>query len=214
MIALCSYWTVPEGFRTVSVARNMPSGVSMPELRFLAPLSELGLKVSMTSAGGSPKAYSDAYFAGLRSRRREVEAWLAGLDPGEDLALCCWCNAGFGKAKEQIAEHGTFVCHTMLIGKLVRKYRRDVRVEPDQDRWVYSEYTWVSKEDIADGRERCRAESERRRGKGRVPVQARAGVAPAREGEAGQEVRPEGRPKRLVPLRERQEVQEVLPREG
>jgi len=137
VIILCSFWTVPEGFTPMSVARRLPDTMEMTQLKFLAPFDTNGEAIMLRSFN-SPEGYYRTYFEGLEKRREVVTDWYGGLRKDVDVALCCWCNSRFGKAREQVDEHGTFVCHTALVGMVLKKYRKDLEVRFDNDREKYS----------------------------------------------------------------------------
>lgn len=64
-----------------------------------------------------------------RSREEQARAWVSGVD--DWAALCCWCPYDRA-AQRQLEEHGSFVCHTAVVGEFLEEL--GVRVWYDQDR--------------------------------------------------------------------------------
>jgi len=127
-------WTIQ------GVARWSPKDFRGESLRFLVPVDERGDMI-YTDGSYSQAAidkYRADYFEALKSRKPAVRQWLSELDPEQNLALACWCCPQQGKGKVWFQRTGRFMCHTMLIGQLIRKYRPDIEVEPDADREAYS----------------------------------------------------------------------------
>ena len=60
------------------------------------------------------EAYTNAYRKLVCERWLQIKRWLDGLDPSEDLHLCCWERTGF--------------CHRYLVAKLIRKFRPDLEM--------------------------------------------------------------------------------------
>ena len=75
-------------------------------------------------------SYWRALFELYDSRRAEAERWRDGLLG--DVALCCWCPHDRA-AQRQLAEHGSFVCHTGPLGQWIET-RLGLRVWYDQAR--------------------------------------------------------------------------------
>jgi len=85
----------------------------LPYLAFLAPTWEMVL--GHKSGRLSDEQYVAAYRKLLKERWEEVETWLLGLQPGEDITLLCYCPEGK-------------FCHRQLIYKMLRYHRPDIEV--------------------------------------------------------------------------------------
>lgn len=75
-------------------------------------------------------AYHQKLLAHYRARKREIGEWLDGLLTG-NFILCCWCPYE-RRAREQLEEHGSYVCHTAVVGEALEEL--GVRVWYDSDR--------------------------------------------------------------------------------
>lgn len=73
--------------------------------------------------------YHNALLNLYAERAHEISNWLDGV--GNDFALCCWCPYDRA-AQRQLHEHGSFVCHTAVIGEVLENF--GVRVWYDDDR--------------------------------------------------------------------------------
>ena len=78
-------------------------------------------------------AYRQALLNLYASRTNVVAQWLAQVSTfwGE-FALCCWCPYDRA-AQRQLQEHGSFVCHTAVIGEHLEQHH-GVQVFYDNDR--------------------------------------------------------------------------------
>lgn len=115
-----------------SVARRQPKGFNYPELKFLAPISSTGEILRLSTFPNDPVAnYAIALKEAYKYRWDVIKSWLCSLS--EDIALCCWCP--YSKSTQrQLKEYGVFVCHTGLVGQMIRKWRPDIEVVLDSDR--------------------------------------------------------------------------------
>ena len=126
------------GVPVFSVARWQPRSRAearpWPELSFLAATDAYGRPLRLRNYPDAPIAgYCAAYGEALAARWAAVRQWLDGLSPDAHAVLACWCpHSSVGR--RQVAEHGTFFCHTMLIGEVIRTAKPDVLVHPDRDR--------------------------------------------------------------------------------
>ncbi len=77
-----------------------------------------------------PKAYHDALMKLYESRIIEATSWAVNLQ--SDVALCCWCPYDRA-AQRQLHEHGSFICHTEVLGEFLEN-RIGLRVWRDADR--------------------------------------------------------------------------------
>lgn len=135
MIYLASYWgRVPATAARYSIARWQPREVPpLPELRFLAPERADGSPIG----GLGPRTYLKEYASALCARAEAVSRWLLGLDPGQELALLCWCNP---ERQVKHRERG-LLCHSVLVGWLIEAARPDLEVAylDGRDRPVWTE---------------------------------------------------------------------------
>lgn len=66
-------------------------------------------------------------------RREEISLWLAEVGTfWREFVLCCWCPYDRA-AQRQLQEHGSFVCHTAVIGEALELWH-GVQVFYDSDR--------------------------------------------------------------------------------
>ena len=123
-----------------SVARRQPRGFYYPVLDFFAPQTDNGIPLLLRHFDDPVNGYKDAYYALMRLRYRLIQGWVNNIPAGTKIALCCWCNNTYGQGSRQVQEHGTFVCHTVLIGQIIKKIRPEVTIVLDPDREKYSAY--------------------------------------------------------------------------
>ena len=74
--------------------------------------------------------YHQALLNLYAGRWDEIERWISSV--GNNFALCCWCPYDRA-AQRQLHEHGSFVCHTAVIGEVLEG-DHGVRVWYDDDR--------------------------------------------------------------------------------
>ena len=136
------------GVPIYSVARWRPAWTHAQEwsdLPFLAAADRSGAPIRLRDHAAPISGYCATYGAALAVRWAEVGPWLASLDHGAHAVLACWCPYS-SAGRRQIAAFGTFFCHTVLIGELIRAARPDVPVRPDKDRrergWACAEPWW------------------------------------------------------------------------
>lgn len=124
-----------------STARRQPGSFNYETLEFLAPLNKNGKAILLDGIDkDSLDKYASAYKETLKRNWSKVNAWLKSLS-ADDIALCCWCPYT-ADSKKYITEEGTFACHTLLIGALIEKYRPDLEVFLDEDRWRLAVMEW------------------------------------------------------------------------
>jgi len=146
-------------FKVFSVARFQPQGFSYPKLSFLAAKGPDGKKLLLRDFVNPLEGYKRALYAGFTARKRQVQKWLDGLDPDENIALACWCPYS-AATQRQLRRFGTFACHTGLIARMINKHRPDVNVILDTDharlvpQWMPKQFTVidVADEDVGGGR--------------------------------------------------------------
>ncbi|MCK5021579.1 MAG: hypothetical protein KAS32_31515, partial [Candidatus Peribacteraceae bacterium] len=115
-----------------SVSRMQPSGFTYEDLPFLAARDISGRKLSLKESGtdGYKQMLYDFYDSVMDT---EIKPWVESLNPSNIDVLCCWCPFS-ESTRNQIKEHGTFVCHTGLIGKMVHEMRPEIEIYMDMDR--------------------------------------------------------------------------------
>ena len=80
----------------------------------------------------------EGYFQALQelynSRRDEALEW-AETRPVPNVVICCWCP--YDKAAQrQLAEHGSFVCHTAAVGEFLKGLGFGVVADEDRKKMV------------------------------------------------------------------------------
>ena len=112
MIYTASYFQKPNHHgQLISISMSEPKGVKIDgKLSVFAPNRDLlnDYKKGKIDEQG----YIERYREQLRKSLDQIMTWLDGLDPEEDLTLCCWEKAGE-------------FCHRNLVIKFVEKYRPD-----------------------------------------------------------------------------------------
>ena len=131
MIILSSFFKKSEGIPAFSVARWQPRNFHLAELRFLAPMDRYGVKLKGFI---DHHGYRKLYKAVLMDRKEAVLNWLDSLRRDKDMVLCCWCTIEQQRRKG----YDTVMCHTILLGKTIKKHRPDILVFVDRDRHLYS----------------------------------------------------------------------------
>jgi hypothetical protein len=112
------------------VACWKPEWCTYRDLEFLFPRDINGNRLRLRNFDGSVDKYVDALREGYASRWDEIEKWLEQLKKDEQHIICCWCPHS-STSKEQLKNFGTFFCHSVLIGKMVRTHRPDLVVKLD-----------------------------------------------------------------------------------
>ena len=116
-----------------SVACWKPDWCKYRELDFLFPKDKEGNRLRLRNFDGSVTGYIDALREGYSSRWDKIESWLESLSKDQQCIICCWCPHS-STSKEQLKKFGTFFCHTVLIGKMIRIHRPDLIVKLDYAR--------------------------------------------------------------------------------
>lgn len=115
----------------LSVAVYQPTGFAYQKLDFFDIRDESGKWTrprDFIPDDHDPSKPSDAVVGkyraalyGLYIRRiAEIDKWAKALN--HDVALCCWCPYDRA-AQRQLADYGTFLCHTAGIGLVLRDAR-------------------------------------------------------------------------------------------
>jgi len=76
------------------------------------------------------KAYHNALLHHYAKRFNQIEDWLS-IFGSLPFVLCCWCPYERA-AQRQIKEHGSYVCHTAVLGEVLEEH--GVQVFYDSDR--------------------------------------------------------------------------------
>jgi hypothetical protein len=119
-----------------SAAVYQPKGYNYPKAEW-ADIRRDGVWTRPRDFIGEPDplaAYRNALLHLYGERHRHIEDWLEGvkLGWGDQFVLCCWCPYDRA-AQRQLGEHGSFVCHTAVIGEVLER-DHDVQVFYDSDR--------------------------------------------------------------------------------
>lgn len=117
-----------------SVAKWAPKGVKMESLEYLAAVGVKGKELHLKDFANPAVEYAQAYREGIIERWKWVSIWLYGLDPLRDQVLSCWCPHSKPTTEYLSVHDGGFLCHTGLIGLIIRKHRPDIDVVLDVDR--------------------------------------------------------------------------------
>lgn len=79
-------------------------------------------------------AYREALWQLYSSREKQIYDWL--YKRSGDIALCCWCPYDRA-AQRQLQEHGSFVCHTAVLGLILEhKFHQVVAYDSDREKMV------------------------------------------------------------------------------
>jgi hypothetical protein len=83
------------------------------------------------------EGYRDALWKLYNGRIDETDAWLYAVEAsGYDVSLCCWCPYDRA-AQRQLGEHGSFVCHTAVMGKFLEEVMKvSIKYDTDRDQMV------------------------------------------------------------------------------
>ena len=120
-----------------SVARFQPEGFDYPALEFLSAVDKNGDKLLL----GDPLEFEDRLKEGFKARWNEIDEWLKSLSNDRHIALACWCPYS-KQSQKQLKEHGSFYCHTGLIGKLIKQHRPEIEIILDDDRENHLAVNW------------------------------------------------------------------------
>lgn len=119
-----------------SVSFFQPQGIRYPTLNFLTATDKNGNTLHLRNLEvDTIWEYENKLKEKYKARWREISEWLESLNPNTDIALCCWCPYS-NTSRKHLEKYGKFFCHTLLIGKMVEKYRPDINVVMDDDRKV------------------------------------------------------------------------------
>lgn len=113
---------LPEGVVPFSAAVYQPKGYSLPKAEWCDIRDERGQWIrprNFLSAYNPAQAYWDAMMEHYWARRVDIGNWLEEHHEC-DVALCCWCPYDRA-AKRQLAEFGTFICHTGPVGATLER---------------------------------------------------------------------------------------------
>lgn len=119
--------------RAYSVARYQPKGSRFPELRFLAPPSDMAVSRNYGPFEGYLTCYETNLKQTYTKNWAEIKSWLDSLERDDVTALLCWCP-DTDLARQQLKQFGRFACHTGLIGRMLNRHRPDIEVWLDADR--------------------------------------------------------------------------------
>ena len=115
--------------KLLSISRSVPQGFRVHgRLDFFVPGADLlrdWKKKSIDQA-----EYTNRYREQIRANLKPIKAWLASLNPQEDMTLLCWERSGIDQTLKRWQETGEWkeqrpFCHRNLAIKLVEKFRPD-----------------------------------------------------------------------------------------
>jgi hypothetical protein len=120
---------------TFSVAVYQPKGFALPEVEWAKITDANGEWIRPRRFITEPDPLAAYHFALLdhyRGRTLAARDWLDHVNTfWGTIAFCCWCPYE-RRAREQLKEHGSFVCHTAVLGEFLEEL--GVRVWYDTDR--------------------------------------------------------------------------------
>ena len=125
---------VANSMATYSAAVYQPKGFNYPKAEWADIRNDEGRWIRPRDFIGEDEPLLQYHHALLNlyySRRDDIGAWLSPLG-NLPFVLCCWCPYDRA-AQRQIAEHGSFVCHTAVIGEHLERHH-GVQVFYDDDR--------------------------------------------------------------------------------
>lgn len=132
----------PGGYENAySVARWQPTGYCLKNLPALAAVDKRGQKMLLRHYTDPLNGYRNDLREAYAARWRAIKQWLNNLDNKQDIYLCCWCPYST-QTSSQITVHGTFACHTGLIGQMIRRHRPDIDLIMDKDREQWLTPSW------------------------------------------------------------------------
>lgn len=145
-----SHEAIAKGYTPYSVAVYQPKGFNYPKLdffdirqngRWIRPRDFIGEQYPLTK-------YQEVLERLYYTREAEIRAWKESLanyvnndvrTNTTKVALCCWCPYDRA-AQRQLQTHGTFVCHTAIIGKIIQQlqpgFMPGVGYDKDRDKMV------------------------------------------------------------------------------
>lgn len=110
---------LPKTIKKLSAAVYQPYGFKYPKVDWTDIRDQNGNWIRPRNFLGEPSpliAYRQALIDLYMSRLPEAQDWAWSLEG--DVALCCWCP--YDKAAQrQLKEHGSFVCHTAVLGEFI-----------------------------------------------------------------------------------------------
>jgi hypothetical protein len=116
-----------------NVACWKPDWCKHKDLEFLFPIDVNGERIRLRRFEDPINGYIDCLRDAYSSRWDTIEIWMNSLKNTEQHILCCWCPSS-SVSKEQLVKYGTFFCHTVLIGKMLKIHRPDLIIKLDEDR--------------------------------------------------------------------------------
>jgi len=118
MIKICSFFMLPIEEQRIgpvySIANSYPRNVGQVhgKVKCLVPPRDA---VKAYKNGDIDQAeFTARYREHVQKNWRAVKRWLDSLSPRDELYLCCWEAQGF--------------CHRILVAKLIRHFRPDLKV--------------------------------------------------------------------------------------
>jgi hypothetical protein len=126
-----------------SVARNKPFWCTYPDLQFLGAFDSNNNPLLIDSFGPSRiLKFEDELRKYYVKKWDEINKWLESLKFDDQIALCCWCPHS-KTSKQQLKDHNSFLCHTLLIGKMINRHRPDLIVQCDDEREISGYRPWM-----------------------------------------------------------------------
>ncbi len=123
---------------TFSVAMYQPKGYTLPRVDWALIGHPDGSDwIRPRNFIGHPKpleSYREALMERYEARIFDAKLWFDGMAQTghQAVAFCCWCPYDQA-AQRQMGEHGSYVCHTDVLGEYIEK-RLQIRCWFDSDR--------------------------------------------------------------------------------
>lgn len=122
------------GHPACSVAVYQPEGYALPKVEWAdIRRGKVWTRPRDFIAEPDPlAAYHQSLLDLYRTREDQIRQWIeANGRFWTTMALCCWCPYDRA-AQRQLGEHGSFVCHSAVVGEILEEL--GVRVWYDSDR--------------------------------------------------------------------------------
>lgn len=126
-----------------SVARNKPFWCTYPDLQFLAAYDSNYNPLTLDSYSPSQIVKFEDELRKFYVKKWDViSEWLESLKSDCKITLCCWCPHS-KSSKQQLKDYNGFICHTLLIGKMINRHRPDLIVQCDDARELSGYRPWM-----------------------------------------------------------------------
>ena len=140
---------LPDRVKRYSEAVYQPKGFNYPKLDFF-DIRKNGWWIRPRLYAEDPNplmSYRETLMNAYIGRQDDIIRWI--YDRPDYVALCCWCP--YEKAAQrQIREHGNFVCHTEVIGGIIKTLAPETHIIWDYDRRTQMKRLWTKNSGVYD----------------------------------------------------------------